>query len=218
MRAFENSERILNRIVLPRVHILPGWGHRHAAALKSKTPYHGFDCSPVAIEFAKREFGVQNILADSRNAELPPGFDAVFTCPPYWNIEPYDGSANLSTCDTYEQFLIEISQIFARIHAAASPGSTFCIVVGNFRAGGVFYDFVFDFKAMMLKLGSKLFDEVILNSRKLYNVSICIKQCRAQGYTVKVHEHFLVFKKKQNVSKEASSDFRLCKRSRRRHP
>ena len=65
-----------------------GWGERHSKAIEWGKNYIGFDISNKAIEKAKSEFGVDNVLSDSRSVGVPV-HDGLLTCPPYWNLEKY---------------------------------------------------------------------------------------------------------------------------------
>jgi DNA modification methylase len=78
-----------------------GWGERGAAAAAHGRNYVGFDLSPSAIEKAK-EKGVFNTLADSLTDEIPL-HDGLVTCPPYWNLETYEGKG-IDKARSWEEF------------------------------------------------------------------------------------------------------------------
>ena len=57
-----------------------GWGERGRAIMDVGKDYVGFDNSPDAIAAAKKDHGVDNVLADSVVATIPE-FDGLITCP-----------------------------------------------------------------------------------------------------------------------------------------
>ena len=60
--------------------------------------------------------------------------DLVFTCPPYHNLEKYETAKNqLSECETYEDFMVQIQKCGKNINRVLKPGA-FCVwVVGDWR-------------------------------------------------------------------------------------
>ena len=171
-----------------------GWGERHKAVSNAGKKYTGFDISQKAIDYAKKNFGVVNIKADSRTATIPP-HDGLLTCPPYWNLEKYDDDNGLDRIKKWENFLVEYENIWRRVVEKAKSGSKYCIVLGDWRKRGIYYDFVFQTEKIMEKLGMKPFDKVVLSSKKHSKIKIMIPQAKRLGYTVKVHQISLIFEK-----------------------
>ncbi len=170
-----------------------GWGERHSAAIAAGRRYVGFDINPHAIAEAERVYGVQNTLADSREAPIP-AFDGLLTCPPYWNLEAYSDSG-IDACRGWEEFLSIYGSILGRCWNAAKPGAVFCIMTGDWRADHHYYDLTHQTRSVMERMGATFWDEVIVSRASVTKIKIMIPQAVKLGYTVKLHETLSVFKK-----------------------
>ena len=168
-----------------------GWGQRHKAIINKEKEYIGYDISPQAIQYAKDNFNVDNILADSRTADIPE-HDGLLTCPPYWNLEKYQADG-LDKIKEWNDFLVEYEKVWKRVIEKAKTGSKYCIVLGDWRKKGIYYDFVYQTEKIMDKLGMKPFDKVILSTKKHSKIPIMLPQAKRLGYTVKVHQILLIF-------------------------
>lgn len=168
-----------------------GWGERGVAVQKTGKQYFGFDVSPDAIEVATSK-GANVLLNDSSSAFVPE-HDGLLTCPPYWNLEKYAGQG-LHSNKTWDGFLAELKYILTRFREKAKPGSTYCIVGGDWRSVGVYYDFVFELEKMLWRLDMKPHDKVILSRKTISKIKIMLPQAKRLGYTVKVHESLLVYR------------------------
>lgn len=171
-----------------------GWGERNAAATSMGMNYVGFDISPTAIEVAKNRNGVSNTLADSLTAPIP-AHDGLLTCPPYWNLEKYESSNGIDRAKTWGEFLSLLRRVFERCYLAANPSAVFCVMVGEWRSKGVFYDLEYETRRMFKDFGATLFDAVVVSRKKISKIKIMLPQCKRLGYSVRVHETLLVFKK-----------------------
>jgi len=171
-----------------------GWGERHNAVKSAGKTYIGFDTSEVAIKKAKEDFGVDNILADSSKNDIP-NFNGLLTCPPYWNLEKYHSDAGIDRIKTWEGFIDSLRHIFSRCYEKADVGTTFCIMVGDWRSGGVYYDLEFELCKMFKDFGASVIDKVIVSRKKISKIKIMLPQCKRLGYTVHVHENLLIFRK-----------------------
>ena len=76
--------------------------------------YLGYDISQKAIDYAKENFGVINILADTSTEEIPE-HDGLLTCPPYWNLEKYDAKNGLDRIKKWQLFLEQYEMIWKRV-------------------------------------------------------------------------------------------------------
>lgn len=171
-----------------------GWGERASLARTYGVPYVGVDCNPDALLFARERYGVENTLGDSRTFD-PPCFDGLITCPPYWNLEPYS-DAGLDATESWEDFMRGLCRVFERAYDAAQVGAMFCILSGDWRADGVFYDLTFQIASMMQACGATPIDSVIVSRLGMSKIKIMIPQAVRLGYTVKVHETLNVFQKR----------------------
>jgi hypothetical protein len=174
-----------------------GWGERHAAMVRHGKKYTGFDLSPEAIASAKENHGVDNVLADSRLADVP-SHDGLLTCPPYWGLEKYASESGLDRIKNWEAFICEYRAILARFAEKAQSGATYCIMTGDWRDKGIYYDLTFRTELIMHELGFIPFDKVVVSRLGISKVKIMIPQAKRLGYTVKVHEMLSVYKKQQH--------------------
>jgi len=173
-----------------------GFGQRHFYAKQFGKIYTGYDISQKNIEHAKKEYGVQNVLKDSLQDNPPEYFDGVYTCPPYWNLEVYEGGKDGGDkLKTWEAFCDWYEELWSFVYDFAPVGTRFCIQVGNWRKNKKFYDLEFLTKKVFYSLGANLQDELVLSRKKVSKIKVMAPQAKANGYTVKVHEYLLVFEK-----------------------
>jgi DNA modification methylase len=170
-----------------------GWGERHKCCVDASRNYYGIDKSPAAIKYAKEKFNVENHLGDSLEKEIP-YHDGLITCPPYWNLEKYEGGG-LSSLKSWEEFLIFYKKIFERAAEKAMIGATYCIMVGDWRKKHKFYNLSFETERIMKSLGFETWDKVIVNQKKIYNYLRMGYNAKKFGYSCKVHQYLLIFKK-----------------------
>jgi DNA modification methylase len=171
-----------------------GWGERHFICKKYNKDYIGFDISKDAIHYAYKHFGVTNFLDNSKTAYIP-NHDALITCPPYWNIEIYNNENGLDKIKSWELFLIEYEYILKRVIKKASSNAVYCIVVGDFRKNHIFYNLSYYTENIMLNNGFSTFDKIIIDSKKQTPYMTRTAQPKAMGYSMKIHQYLLVFKK-----------------------
>jgi DNA modification methylase len=171
-----------------------GWGERYEAISRYGKKYIGFDISPEAITNAKDNFRADNILADSRSVKVPI-HDGLFTCPPYWGLEKYASESGLDRIKSWDKFLIDYSFILKRFSEKAKSGSKYCIMTGDWRDKGVYYDLTFKTELIMYNLGFVPFDKIVVSRLGISKVKIMIPQAKRLGYTVKVHEMLSVYTK-----------------------
>lgn len=171
-----------------------GWGERHYYAKSYGKKYTGFDTNPVAIEYAKGQFGVDNTLANSLTADIP-AFDGLLTCPPYWNIEVYGGEGGIDLINDWQGFLDQLEQILKRSFDAAKPGSLFCVMAGDWRAKGVYYDLMFQIESMFQRMGALPYDKLVVSRKALTPIQFYLAMARKHKFSVKLHEYLVVFRK-----------------------
>jgi len=171
-----------------------GWGERHAKAIECGLNYYGIDSSQIAIDKANNDFGVVNHLGDTLNSFIPE-FDGLLTCPPYWNLEKYDSEDGIDRCKKWDHFIRLYETILTRCWTHAKEGSTFCIMVGNWRKKGVYYDMQFETDRILKGLGMTTIDKIVVSRKSVSKIKIMLPQAKRLGYSVNVHEHLLVYKK-----------------------
>ena len=172
-----------------------GWGERGAAAKTYGRDYVGFDLSPDAIAEAMRK-GVANTLADSCTAEIPL-HDGLVTCPPYWNLETYNGNG-IDKLGTWGEFKKALRMVLTRCWDQAKPGSVYCIMVGEWRKDHKYYDLEGVTRRVMEDLGAEIVDQVSVSRKNISKIKVMLPQAKRLGYTVRVHESLLVFRKPLN--------------------
>tara|TARA_R110000824_G_scaffold51168_1_gene142935 strand:- start:202 stop:963 length:762 start_codon:yes stop_codon:yes gene_type:complete len=173
-----------------------GWGERHFKAIEWGKNYWGVDKSPVAIEHAMNVFGVKNGLGDSRNCYVPP-HEGLITCPPYWNLESYEGNG-IDGAESWDWFLQSLRQIFERFYLMADGGATYCIVVGDWRKAGIYYDLEYQVSKIFKRLGADIVDKIVVSRKQTSKIKIMLPQAKRLGYSVRVHENLLVFRKPED--------------------
>jgi DNA modification methylase len=171
-----------------------GWGERAFHAKKNKINYIGYDISEVAIKNALDNFNVQNELNDSFTSDIPE-FDGFITCPPYWNLEKYNSNDGIDRIKTWDEFLVKYNTILSRCYDRAKHNTTFCIMVGEWRSKGIYYDFEYETRRIFKELGATIIDQIIVSRKKTSKIKIMLPQCKRLGYSVRVHETLLVFRK-----------------------
>ena len=169
-----------------------GWGERGDAMKRNGLTYSGYDLSDEAIKSAKERYGVDNIKADSRLVDVP-AHDGLITCPPYWDLEQYQGNG-LDKVNTWDGFLNEYCKVLRRFASKAKRGATYCIATGDWRAKGIYYDLTFQTESILKEIGFIPHDKVIISRLGISKVKIMIPQAKRLGYTVKVHETLTVFR------------------------
>ena len=170
-----------------------GWGERHRAAMDARKFYTGFDTSPEAIQYGVRNWGVHNLLMDSRTARIPE-HDGLLSCPPYWNVEAYQGTG-LQQLPTWEAFLVDYRKVWRRAVAAADNGARYCVVVSDWRKQGVYYDLTYATECILQDCGLKCFDKVVLSYKRQAPLKAMVHQAKRLGYSMKVHQTLLVYDK-----------------------
>jgi len=123
-------------------------------------------------------------------------FDFSFTCPPYYNLEKYNGGENdLSMFPTYSAFLNGLKDSVKGVYKALKKGSFSVWVVGVFRdKRGELLHFNGDLARMGKEIGFKLHDEVIFK----FGGDVAKTRStmfQADRKTVRIHEYLIVFKK-----------------------
>ncbi len=171
-----------------------GWGERGAAVQKQRKTYIGYDISQDAITKAADEHGVANVLCNSLTAPIP-AFDGLFTCPPYWNLETYASEDGIDRIKEWGAFLDALFKVFARCYASAANGAIFCVMVGDWRKQHKYYALEWEVCDMFDQLGATIVDKIVVSRSKVSKIKIMLPQAKRLGYSVRVHENLLVFKK-----------------------
>lgn len=140
------------------------------------------------------------LLGDSNdvlNKEWEEGFDLVFSCPPYFDLEVYsDDPKDLSTMND-EDFLVVYESIIKKSCDKLKKDGFAIFVVGDVRdkKTGFYKDFITATKMAFYKAGMKLYNEAIYLENGLNTAAMKANNLMKRLKLVKVHQNILVFKK-----------------------
>ena len=93
-----------------------GWGHRLLGACNLEKYIYN-DLSQSTYNNVKRiihDLKIKNVVAynnDARNFIPNENFDAMFTCPPYYNLESYE-CGDFESYEEYEKFIESLFNVF----------------------------------------------------------------------------------------------------------
>ncbi len=152
-----------------------GGAVRGIVAAKLGRKYFGVELSPRQVQANVRQRGkILNqednplwLCGDSkyllRVCDTERGYDFVFTCPPYGDLERYsDDPLDISTMP-YEEFLQVYRFIMAQACYLVNDHRFLCVVVGDFRCKAGFHrNFVSDTITACQDAGMRLYNEAIL--------------------------------------------------------
>lgn len=126
-------------------------------------------------------------------ADMKQGFDFVFSCPPYGNLEVYSDIDGDISNQPYELFIKSYKSIIGKSCELLKPGCFACFVVGEFRDKNGFYrGFVPDTIRAFQDCGMEYYNEAILLDQ-LGSACMRANGNMKSGKLVKVHQNILVF-------------------------
>jgi DNA modification methylase len=136
------------------------------------------------------------VVGDSREVmKDAPRCDFIFSCPPYGDLESYsEDPRDLSTMK-YEDFMHNYDKIIQVCMDKLVDDRFACFVVGNFRDGDRYHNFVADTIDCFERAGGIFYNDCVLLT--MYGTAAL----RANGYftvsrkVTKVHQNVLVFAK-----------------------
>ncbi len=134
------------------------------------------------------------LSARDDDGPIPDGFDFIFSCPPYGDLEVYsDDPQDLSTMAD-DEFLNAYRSIIARAVARLKDDRFACFVVGDYRdAKGFYRDFVSRTIRAFEDGGARLYNEAILVTAAGSLAIRAGKQFRTTRKLGKTHQNILVF-------------------------
>jgi hypothetical protein len=122
--------------------------------------------------------------------------DFLFTCPPYWTLEQYNGGpGDLSMLSDYQEFLNAIGDVIAETFRVLRVGSISCWVVGMTRDEGRLIPLHHDIARLHTEAGFVFHEEVVLSLTNNGAVQRVGMFDRGNRFLVRTHEYLLVFKK-----------------------
>lgn len=182
-----------------------GGGTRAILAVKHGLDYTGIELRRSEVNriktlCRKRKAKANIVEGDARNClELVgPNFaDFLVTCPPYWNLEQYNGGPqDLSMLETYSEFLNSLSQIISGCFKVMKLGSLSCWVVGLHRdKRGELLAMNHDVARLHKEAGFKLREEIIVNHIGTQATMRVGNFEKGNRWLIRTHEYVLVFEK-----------------------
>lgn len=136
------------------------------------------------------------LAADAPDDQIGDGYDFIFSCPPYGDLEVYsDDPDDISTLDM-EAFDAIYAEIIAKAVARLADNRFACFVVGDYRTkGGIYANFVSKTIAAFEAAGAPLYNEAILVTSVVSLPIRAAKQFRTTRKLGKTHQNVLVFVK-----------------------
>lgn len=150
---------------------------------------------PVWIEGDSRE--VLSARHEGEDDVIGDGYDFIFSCPPYGDLEVYsDDPLDISTLDMAE-FDLAYEAIIGRAAARLADNRFACFVVGDYRdkKDGIYRNFVSKTIAAFERAGMGLYNEAILVTSVGSLPIRTAKQFRSTRKFGKTHQNVLVFVK-----------------------
>lgn len=140
---------------------------------------------------------LQGDARDCRELVAASSADFLLTCPPYWNLEQYDGGpADLSMLPTYEAFLDGLAAVVDETARILKPGAKSCWVVGLLRRDdGQLLPLHHDVAAIHQAYGFRLHEEVVLVQRNNGAIQRVGQFEKGRKFLVRLHEYALVFER-----------------------
>jgi len=142
--------------------------------------------------------GVDIRTADARSVPFPSdSADFLLTCPPYWNLEQYNGgAADLSMAPTYDAFLRQLGEVVRECGRVLRRGSLAVWVTGLIRdSAGRLLPIPHDLARLHAQHGFVFREEVILNQQGNGAIQRVGNFEKGGRRLVRVHEYLSVFRK-----------------------
>jgi len=143
-------------------------------------------CPPEPSWIAGNSVNIQNLAGR--------GYDFLFSCPPYVDLEKYSDNPDDLSNKPYPEFLNLYRQIIQNAAGLLALDRFACFVVGEVRAkGGEYYNFVGDTVKAFLDAGLAYYNEAILISAAGSLVVRVGQQFTKSRKLGKTHQNVLIF-------------------------
>ena len=124
--------------------------------------------------------------------------DFLFSCPPYWGLEKYNGGENDLSGMGYRDFLDSYTSILVHALFCLKNNRFAVIVIGDVRdKNGNYVNLVGETKRIMIDAGASLYNEIILLEQSGTG-AMRAEHCMKNRKVVKTHQNILVFFKGDN--------------------
>jgi len=185
-------------------------GHNSRAEdiLSLKRKYYGYDIHSFPIEFTKKaieRFPQENWELNLGSSEKVKyeneSMDFSITCPPYYNVEPYnkiygeDKKEDLSNLNE-ENFTFSYFQCLRETHRILKKGAYFVIIVGDTHQKERYHSLMLETIQICYLLGFKIHDINIYNRKSNIGGDMNYKNfiLKSKRFPT-IHEFILIFKK-----------------------
>lgn len=146
-------------------------------------------------------------------------FDMIFTCPPYYDLEVYsDDAADLSTFETYEQFMATYKDIFQKAVNKLQNNRFLAIVITEIRdkKTGIYRNFVGDNTQLFTDLGLSYYNDAILINQ-ISSLAIRAQRIFRKRKLGRTHQNVLMFvkgdaKEVRTGFQEMSKDLKISRK------
>jgi len=182
-----------------------GGGTRAIMSIKNDYNYIGYELRQEEVDAVQQRLKNTNcekakiICGNSQNCDKIENnyADFLITCPPYYNLEMYEGGENdLSMCNTYEDFLKGIELVIKETYRILKENSLSCWVIGLHREkNGNLLSMHHDISYLHKKCGFNFKEEVILCHKNNGAIQRVGNFENGANLLIRTHEYLLVFKK-----------------------
>lgn len=147
-----------------------GGATRPFVAAELGMEYTGIDVRKDQVEANAKSVhnkpGINLIHGDSNNLSslvTDTGYDLIFTCPPYYDLEVYS-KEDMSSLGTYDEFMTQYKNIFRQAVEKLKDGSFLVIIIGEIRnkKTGEYRNFLGDNIRTFQELGLHYHNEMVL--------------------------------------------------------
>lgn len=183
-----------------------GGGTRALVAAEAGLDYLGVEIRKEEVEhleaLAERHGIVDRVSiihGDSRKRNGIPdnSRNFLYTCPPYWNLEQYDGGPGDISMMDYEEFVEALGGIIKNSARILEPGSIAAWVVGLHRKpDGELVCMQDDIRRLHREAGFWVKEEVIIHRDNPIALRRVGNFERGHGHLIRVHEYCLIFQRR----------------------
>ena len=165
-------------------------------------PYFAVEFRQDQVDLNKRKTAaysdVHYYCGDSNNIDEiieERDFDLCFTSPPYYDLETYS-KEDMSALGTYEEFMAQYKNIFAKCYDMLAENAFLVIKVGEIRdkKTGIYRSFVPDNIRIMTEIGFHYYNELVLVTM-VGTASLRAFRYMNSRKVAKTHQNVLVFYK-----------------------
>lgn len=183
-----------------------GGGTRAIMSAAAGLEYLGFDIRQPEVDATNERIEragyadyAEVLCADAcdLSAHVPSSScDFLLTCPPYWNLEQYEGGPRDLSTMAYPEFCAAIQRVVDECWRCLRPGSAAVWVIGLHRhSDGQLAPLHHVVTAAHIAAGYRVQEEVILYVRNSGSIQRVGNFDKGHGHLIRMHEYALVYRK-----------------------